>query len=189
MINLSQFNSIQSNLFVKISSTSPILACDRIGTIELNGDTYTGVGNLLGITNSTNELRVSNNDVTITLSGIPDSQIQNVLNSKIKGSEVQIIRALFSSDLGIFLSIPGNPLIKFRGFVNNVSFDEEWNNETLSSSNTLILTCNSIISVLENKVSGRRTNPSSQRQFFPADQSMDRVPSLMNSAFDFGEKK
>jgi hypothetical protein len=189
IVNLNSYKSLQSNLFVKISTPTPLLFCDKIGTVTLNGDTYTGLGNLLGITDSTSELRITSSEITITISLIPDSSITDIINSKIKGSEVQILRALFDGSTGNFINITGNPTIRFRGYVNNLAFTEEWDNDTRTSSNTLVVTCASIVSVLENKISGRRTNPTSMKKYFPTDISMDRVPNLQNSVFDFGEKK
>jgi hypothetical protein len=189
ILDLNNYKSIQSNLFVKISAPTPLLFCDRLGTITLGGDSYTGLGNLMGITESSSELRVSASDITVTLSGIPNSAITDVINSKIKGSQIQVLRALFDGPTGNYLNITGNPVGRFQGFVNNISFAEEWDSESRSSSNTLVLTCSSVVSVLENKISGRRTNPSSMKKFFPTDISMDRVPNLQNSVFDFGEKK
>ena len=50
----------------------------------------------------------------------------------------------------------------------------------------ITLTATSIIDQLNNKVSGRRTNPIDQAEFYPGDQSFDRVPALAKSNFNFG---
>ena len=44
----------------------------------------------------------------------------------------------------------------------------------------------SAINQLNNKVAGRRTNPIDQAEFYPGDQSFDRVPALAKSNFNFG---
>jgi len=84
------------------------------------------------------------------------------------------------------LEIEGNPLARFRGFVNNYSLQEDYDNSTRTSTNTLVLVCSSSLDVLSNKVNGRKTNPYSQKRFYPDDLSMDRVPTLENATFDFG---
>jgi hypothetical protein len=197
-IDLSTYQSIQSNLFVRIdvqeyrtttsgSYTSTILRfSDRLGTVSIYGENYTGLGNLMSISQSSSEIRVSGGELTIVLSGIPNTSIAEIVNSKIKGSPVVITRAIFNAANGTLLSIAGNPLGRFKGFVNNYSLTEEYDSETRTSSNTLVLTCSSNIDILENKVAGRKTNPKSQKAFYPSDLSMDRVPTLKGATFDFG---
>jgi hypothetical protein len=51
---------------------------------------------------------------------------------------------------------------------------------------TIVLSATSVIELLNNKVTGRRTNPLDHKQFYPNDQSMDRVPALAKSNFNFG---
>jgi hypothetical protein len=40
--------------------------------------------------------------------------------------------------------------------------------------------------ILENRMSGIKTNPISWKQFYPNDTSMDRTPVIQNQYFDFG---
>jgi hypothetical protein len=80
-------------------------------------------------------------------------------------------------------------MTRFIGFVNNMALDEEYDTENRISSNTVVLSCSSVVDVMQNKISGRRTNPASMKRFYSSDISMDRVPTLINSYFDFGAKK
>jgi hypothetical protein len=197
---LNSYASLQSNIFIKIEcpyyktspSATPIeydfLFSDRIVPYTLSGDSYVGLGKLLSIGSTTSELRVSANEVTIAISGIPNTSIAEIVNSRIKGSKVTITRVLFDHT-GTILSVTGNPLTKFIGFVNNLALEEEYDVENRQSSNTLLLACNSIVDVLENKIAGRKTNPASMKSFYSTDVSMDRIPTLENSSFDFGVKK
>jgi hypothetical protein len=102
---------------------------------------------------------------------------------------VRIYRALFNAATGAYLDIEGNPLGRFRGFVNNYSLNEELDNTNKTATNTLVLTCASAANVLQNKIAGRRTNPESQKRYYPTDISMDRVPNLENATFNFGAPK
>lgn len=197
---LNSYASLQSNIFIKIEcpyyKTSPsatptsynFLFSDRIVPYTLSGDSYVGLGKLLSVGNTTSELRVSANEVTIAISGIPNTSIAEIVNSRIKGSKVTIKRVLFDHT-GTILSVTGNPLTRFIGFVNNLALEEEYDVENRQSSNTLLLACNSIVDVLENKIAGRKTNPASMKSFYSTDVSMDRIPTLENSSFDFGVKK
>lgn len=189
-LDLTAYKSVESNLFIKITlASSTLLFSDRLVSTTIAGDTYVGLGKLMAVSSSSSEIRSSGNEVTITISGIPDSAITDITNANIKGSNVKVIRGLFSATTGEFITaITGNPVTRFTGYVNNISLQEEYDVDTRTSSNTLLLICASNVDVLENKVSGRRTNPTSQKAFYPSDVSMDRIPALESSFFDFGAK-
>lgn len=152
----------------------------------INSESYTGLGKLMDITQSSSELRANGQEMTITIAGIPTASVSEIVNSKIKGAPVSIYRGLFNAETGAFLSVSGNPLGRFQGFVNNYTLTEEFDSETRTSSTTISLTCTSVVNVLENKVAGRKTNPKSQKQFYSTDVSMDRVPTLKGATFNFG---
>jgi hypothetical protein len=196
-INLTSYKSIQSNLFVRIqvdeystngsSFSAQVLRFSDLNTsFTINGESYIGAGNFMGITPTSSEIRASGGEVTISLAGIPNTSIAEIVNSKIKGAPVRIYRAFFNAATGTFLNITGNPAGRYRGFINNYSLNEEYDPQTRTSSNTLVLVCSSAVDVLSNKIAGRRTNPESQKQFYPNDLSMDRVPTLENATFNFG---
>jgi hypothetical protein len=199
--NLSSYRSVQSNLFVRIQVDEYSLTAggpytpqvlrfsDAITTYTIDSETYTPLGSLMGITASASELRVSSGELTITLSGIPATSIAEIVNSKLKGAPVRVYRLFSNATTGTALSIAGNPSGRFRGFVNNYAINEEWDNQTRVATNTLVLSCASAVDVLNRKISGRKTNPESQKKFFPTDLSMDRVPNLENATFNFGAPK
>jgi hypothetical protein len=196
--NLTPYASVQSNLFVRIQVdeyrtsagaeyTEEILRfSDLLIPYIINEEEYLGLGKFMAITSTSSEIRVSSTQLTITLSGIPTNAISEVVNSKIKGCPVEVYRVLFDPATGAKLDIEGNPVGRFRGFINNYSIQEEFDNSSKTASNTLVLTCASSIDVLANKVGGRKTNPSSMKKFYPDDVSFDRVPNLENTTFNFG---
>jgi len=199
---LINYKSIQSNLFVRIkidewraNSTDAyeekiLRFSDKNSSFVINGETYLGLGGFVSITSSESEIRASEAELTITLSGIPNSSILEILNSKIKSSEVTVYRGLFDAATGTLLNfIPVNPLGRYKGFVNNYSLQEDYDPATRTSTNTLVIVCASAVSILENKFAGRKTNPRSQKAFYPNDAAMDRVPALENSVFNFGVPK
>lgn len=197
---LGSYKAVESNIFIKVEcpyykatpeaspTTYNFLFTDRVQSTTFGGSTYVGLGKLLGLSSSQSELRVSGNDVTITISGIPNTSIAEIINSRIKGSKVTISRILFDPATNQPISITGNPMTRFIGFVNNLALDEDYDTENRISTNTLVLTCASVVDVLNEKIAGRKTNPASMKKFYPADISMDRVPTLENSYFDFGAK-
>lgn len=195
------YNSLQSNLFVKIEcpyyktseSDSPVshnfLFSDRLDPYTLSGDTYSGIGRLMSITTSGSEIRTTSSEMTISVSGVPNSSLAELIHSRIKGSKVTVKRAVFNSATGELISVSGNPMNRFIGFVNNIALDEEFDIENRQSSNTVVLTCSSIVDILDQKISGRKTNSASMKKYFVSDVSMDRVTTLESSYFDFGAKK
>lgn len=199
--DLTAYSAIQSNLFVRIQvseyRTDPssgytanvLRFSDLLTPYTINSESYVGLGRLMSITSSASEIRVSPGELTITLSGIPNSSIYEILHSKLKGSPVRVYRVLFDPNTGQKIDIAGNPLGRFRGFVNNFSLNEEYDTAARTASNTLVLTCASSVGVLEQKTSGRKTNPQSMKRFYPTDVSFDRVPNLENATFDFGAPK
>jgi hypothetical protein len=166
------------------------LFSDRLVSTTIGGDTYVGLGKLLSISGSSSELRSTSGEITIGISGVPDSMISDIVAANIKGNPVRVLRGLFDASTGTFLSaVAGNPVNRFVGYVNNISLEEEYDVDSRDSSNILLLTCASNVDILDNKIAGRKTNPASQKKFYSTDISMDRVPSLESSYFDFGAKK
>lgn len=190
VVPLTPFLAIESHLFVRIDDNVSVLRfSDYRQNFSINGENYLAVGNFLGVTASSSDLRATGNSMTITLSGVPNSSISDVLNRKIKGAAVRVYRVAFNATTGQALDIEGNPMGRFRGFVNNYTISEDYDVQNRSTTSTISFICASAVDVLSNKVSGRLTNPDSMRRFFPNDASMDRVPALQNTVFDFGVPK
>jgi hypothetical protein len=186
-LDLSSYPSIAAGLFVKLTFGSTVYRfSDWIDTVTIAGDSYTGLGNLLNVSASESQLKVSSGNVTVALSGIPDTSIIDILNSAIKGSAIEIRRGIFNPTTKQLLAIAGNPVGRFFGVVTNYSIQEEYDIDARTASNTIALECASRVEMLGNKIAGRRTNPTDQKAFFSTDLSMDRVPSLMKSIIDFG---
>jgi hypothetical protein len=185
-VDLSGYRAILPALFVKI--TSPVATyrlSDYRTSYVLNGETYSTLGSLLGVTSSASEMRITESEISVTISGVPAGSVAGILNSDFKGSPIEIQRAFFSPS-GTLLPVGGNPAIKFKGLIANYGLNEEWDNATKSSTFTATLICQSIVSILKNKVGGRRTNPYDELKWYPEDSGMTRVPTLVNSNFQFG---
>lgn len=187
-INLSSYTSLQTNLFVRIDipNYGLLTFSDFHIPYTINSESYTGLGSLLSISNTINELRASSQDVTISISGIPDTNISVILNNRIKGSKVLIYRALFDVETGQLLSIAGNPAQKFQGIISNYDISDEIDQGSKTGTIVLTLNATNIVELLTDKIAGRRTNPIDMKLFYPTDVSFDRVPSLENSNYNFG---
>jgi hypothetical protein len=195
MTDFTSYRSIQSNLFVRIAvneyrstdsgayASTVLRFSDLMYPYTIAGESYTGIGKLMGVSTTASEIRVSENQVTITVSGVPNTSLAEIINSKIKGSNVIVYRGVFNTANGNLIATLG----RYRGFINNYTLTEDYDYETRTASNTVQFICSSVIDVLTNKVSGRKTNPDSEAKFYPNDLSFNRVPTLKNENFDFGK--
>lgn len=193
-VNLSAFGSVETYYYVRMiideyrtdassSYTAQELRFSNHYRVDtLNGLDYTRLGRLLSLSSASSELRVSDQDINITISAIPTDAIKEIVYSKIKGSRVLISRKFFRTSTGTLI---GTSTV-FSGFINNYTINEDYDNNTKSSTNTVTFTCTSNINMLQEKVAGRKTNSFSQKTFYGSDVSMDRVAVLKNSSFDFG---
>lgn len=188
VVDLSSTKHIQNNTFVRIEvpDYDTLRFSDYHMEYDINGETYDNLGNLVTVTDTSSELRAAPAQVQITISGIPTNFLSEILGAKVKGSDVQIHRALFDPITGALLSLSSNPTIKFRGIVSNFEISNELQEGTQDGSLLLILQCSSVVDLLTNKIAGRRTNPIDQKALYSTDVSFDRVPSLAKSNFNFG---
>ena len=187
-IDLSSYRSVQTNLFVKIDVPGyAVLAfSDYYKALTISGINYQALGQLVSVTNSSSSLRASSEEITVTISGIPAGRVGEILDNKIKGSRVEIYRGFFNPTTGELLNIAGNPAGKFKGVISNYSISDDLGEGDDTGTVAIVLSATSVIDLLNNKVTGRRTNPLDHKEFYPGDQSMDRVTALAKSNFNFG---
>ena len=200
-IYLAPYKSIETALLFRLQvdhyktsenatpTAQTLLFSDYWRPITYNSETYLGLGRLLSVSMTNNELKSTSNNVTIGISGIPNASIDQIIHSRIKGCELKVYRYIFNSATQQFLNIADNPAGRFFGYVMNYSLDEEYDIVARQSMNTITLTCSGSGDLLANKKAGRKTNPNSHRNFYPTDASMDRVPNLVGANFDFGVPK
>lgn len=187
-LDLSSYRSVQSNLFVKVDVPNyAVLAfSDFYKAQTFSGTNYQALGQLVSVTETTSNLRAAPEELTITISGIPAGRVSEIINNKIKGSKVEVLRAFYNTTTGELLNIVGNPAGKFKGVISNYSINDDLEEGGDTGTISIILTATSVVEQLNNKITGRRTNPLSHREFYTNDASMDRVPALAKSNFNFG---
>jgi len=193
MASLTSFTAVKTNLFVKLtveeyrSTSSGSYAqqefkfTDSDVAVTIDSDNYTPLGELLKITPTTSEIRPSSDSITVSISGVPSGNITDILYSKVKGSKIEVRRQFRQVD-DTFISTQGY----FFGRVNNWSLQEEFSVADRTASNIILFECSNQFSVLKEKISGRLTNPTSNKRFFPNDTGMDRVPIIKGTSLDFG---
>lgn len=188
LVDMSNYYAVQSAYFVRVDV--PTVAVYGFSNYDypytIAGELYTDLGALLNVTNSQSELRVSEQEVTVAISGIEFGTVTEVLSNPWKGSEIIIRRAFFDINSGALIPVSGNPAIKFQGIIGNSIITEELNQPELKGTFTITFVCVGIATLLQNKISGRRTNPLDEAKYFPADNGFSRVPTLKNANYQFG---
>jgi hypothetical protein len=145
---------------------------------------YSPLGGLLAVGIQQRDIRVTSADTTIMLSGIPADGSDNmavVLGTKIRGSKLQVTRGFYNNNY-----VLANTAARFTGIITSYNVTEE--RQDLVDNFVITVNASSYKTVLENKISGRKTNPESWKVYNPSDTSMDNVYSLADQYFDFGVK-
>lgn len=141
---------------------------------------YTPLGGLLQVGAQNRNIRVTQGDTTISLSGIDGNNIQQVLSTKIRGSDVEILRGFYDNNMVLQNTYP-----RFRGIVTTYAITEE--REGTTDDFTVSVGAASYKTVLENRVAGRKTNKESWQFFNNTDTSMNQVYAISGVQFDFGQ--
>ena len=149
-------------------------------TETIDGQAYTPLGGLLGIGIQQRDIRVTSADTSISLSGIDGTNMAIVLGTKIRGSKIELTRGFYNNNY-----ILSNTAQRFTGIVTSYNISEE--RQDNDDNFTITLNASSFKSVLENRIAGRKTNSESWKEYNPTDTSMDRVPSIADRQFDFGQ--
>ncbi len=183
-----QGTRIKHGVLVRINLDGTIYRlANTYNPITYNSETYTPLGNFMGMNEIQDELRATNNKLSISLSGIPSgvdgepNYVSLVLTTKIKGSRVQVYRVFFDPDSNEILS--GQVFLRFSGYVSNFTLSEGSDPLQLSANNAVTIECSNIHGILENQITGRKTNATD----FGSDKGMYRVAVISGTNFDFGK--
>ena len=151
--------------------------------ITYNSNTYQELGAFLSVGEFQEDIKTTNGDLNMVLTGIPAGNVQTVLTNQVKGGAVTIYRAFFDDNYAVTNVYP-----RYKGIITNYNISENVDLENGGITNTVGISVASINTILENRVNGQRTNPQDRNEFFPGDQTFDRVPVINNTAFDFGRE-
>jgi hypothetical protein len=161
--------------------------------VVYNSQIYTALAGFLQISDIQSNISNSNDEIQVGLSAIPPNYIAATMNTQIKGGKINIYRAFFNYTTQEVIAT--EVYRRFTGIISNFSVQEDIQQQgpDLDVKHTITIVASSIMGVLENKVSGRRTNSNDYQMVWAeignsaTDPSMDRVETLFNSSFDFGK--
>ena len=123
-------------------------------------------------------------DLGLTITGVDADNIYTFLSDfyKIKGSKIQVWRGFYNDNY-----ILTTTSLRFTGVITSYNINEEPDFTMIENAHSITFMCQNFKSVLETKYSGRFTNPNSWKRYYPTDTSMDRVPAMELTTFDFGK--
>jgi hypothetical protein len=162
--------------------------------IVYNGNTYEPLAGFLSISEIQSNISNANDEMQMGISAIPANYIAATLSEPIKGGVINVYRVFF--DPRTQQVITDQVYRRFTGVISNYSVQEDLDasGDELSVTHSITIIASSIMGVLENKVSGRRTNREDYQIVWPelgnssSDPSFNRVDTLFNQSFDFGKK-
>jgi hypothetical protein len=161
--------------------------CNAAAPITVNGITFSNLGALLNVGDVQRDIKATSDDMTIALTGIDPANIGIILGNEIKGSLVEVWRGFFDSNNQIITTPTQQFFKRYQGIINSVSITEDFNSEARTRVATCSIACSSMRRILENRLSGIKTNKSNWQFVYSADTSMNRVAEISNQYFDFGK--
>ena len=160
--------------------------CNAAAPITVGGITFTNLGALLSVGDVQRDIKATSDDMTIQLTGINPTNVALILSSDIKGSLVEVWRGFFDSNNQILTSPTTQFFKRYQGIINSVSITEDFNTDARTRVATCSISCSSMRRVLENRLSGVKTNQNNWQFIYSGDTSMNRVSEISNTFFDFG---
>ena len=123
-------------------------------SIVYDSNTYQELGAFLNVGEFQEDIKTTNGDLTMVLTGIPAGNVQTVMQNPVKGGAVTIFRAFFDDAYVVTNVYP-----RYKGVITNFAIKENVDLENGDITNSVAISVASINTILENRVNGQRTNP------------------------------
>ena len=188
-INAVTGSQINHAEFVKLTvgnAATVYTFCNAAAPITVGGITFANLGALLNVGDVQRDIKATSDDMTIALTGIDPTNVGIILGNDIKGSLVEVWRGFFDSNNQIITTPTTQFFKRYQGIINSVSITEDFNSEARTRIATCSISCSSMRRILENRLSGVKTNQNNWQFIYPNDTSMNRVAEISNTYFDFG---
>jgi hypothetical protein len=188
-INAVTGSQINHAEFVKLTvgnAATVYTFCNAAAPITVGGITFSNLGALLSVGDVQRDIKATSDDMTIALTGIDPTNVGIILGNDIKGSLVEVWRGFFDSNNQIITTPTTQFFKRYQGIINSVSITEDFNSEARQRIATCSISCSSMRRILENRLSGVKTNKNNWQFIYAGDTSMNRVSEISNQYFDFG---
>ena len=155
---------------------------------SISATPFTALGQLVKVGNVQRDIKSTANETTVTLVGVDTAMLGLVLNSKIKGSKIELWHAFFDSNNELITTITDTGVYKyFNGYVNSFTISEQWMEEARAYVGVVSISAANFQLVLQNRTAGRYTNDNSWKTWASTDTSMNRVPFITSINYAFGK--
>ena len=146
-----------------------------VGDISFDSVTYTGLGDLLSISDIKETSDISATGINVSLSGVKTSLIAIAKNQDYQGRELTVRLGAFN-ETG---SLIADPVIIFSGFMDTMTIAEAGTYSTIS-----IAVENKLVAFERSKV--RRYTAEDQKIDYPADKGFEFVTSIVQKEIFWG---
>jgi hypothetical protein len=181
-INSAEFVKITIfNDYANTANTTVFTASSSYKDEIIDGTTFNAAGGLLAVGDQQKDIRVTSADTTVVLSGFTSGIIATVLDTKIRGSKLEIWRGFYDNGGNLTSNAK-----RFTGIITSYNIEED--RQQLEDNFTVAVSASNYKTVLENRQASRRTNPESWESFDSTDSSMVNIYSIATQTFDFGKK-
>lgn len=173
--------------FIKLTLPTAVYTfCNAASPITVNGMTFDNFGSLLQLGDIQRDIKATSDDLTLSLTGIDAQNVGIILSADVKGSIVEVWRGFLDANNQIITTPTQQFFKRYQGIIASVSITENYNTQLRQRIATCTIACSSMRQILMNRIAGVKTNPSSWNFIYPNDTSMDRVPVIAATYFDFG---
>lgn len=146
-----------------------------VGELEWSGDTYTGAGNLLNISDIEETEAIVAGSVVFTLSGISSTIISTALSEDYQGRTVTIWKGALDSDRAIV----ADPVFIFSGNMDVMTISESG-----QSSIVTIIAENQLRALT--RPSTRKWTDADQKIIYPSDRGFEELPQIQDEPLKWG---
>ena len=176
MLGVTTADVVRPAYFVRMVFDSSVLNIwNGIGDLAYGGNTYTGTGDLLSISQITETSDIQASGINVSLTGIKESFIAMAKDQDYQGRPLTVSLGAFDASG----SLIANPVIVFSGFMDTMTIAESGQYSTIS-----IAVENKLISFERSKV--RRYTAEDQKIDHPTDKGFEFVTSIVQKQIIWG---
>ena len=183
---LSSASIVQAEFVRLTTSTDTYYFCNAAAPITVSGMTFNNLGSLLSISQIDRNIKATSTDLTVQLTGVDGSNVSIILAANIKGSNIDVWRGFLDSQNQIITTPTLQFFKRYTGIVSNASITEQFDDKLRIRIATVGISCASFRTILDNRIQGIKTVPKAWNFIYPNDTSMNRVPIVASTYFDFG---
>lgn len=167
------------HLFEGYWDSGTIYLCDQPRTVTWNGNSYLGVGKFISYDRMEENTDMVIQNVSITLAGAPTDLIAIAMQQNFINRRAVIYYGFFDASLNVI----ADPLPIFDGLMDGCTLSED-----PTKGDASITIAASDYHADFDKAVGRLTNQTSQQFYYPADNSMNLVASIVDKVVNWGGK-